>query len=206
MSARVIHWRNNRGESGKIPFRWRSLSTSARKRKRGAEKKRVSRLSHSSIEPFDVSKNRSRSGKRGNNRCRIYTVQGAPSVLSTWALLVLTLLDRAWKRKEGKKSAASRGRPLNYNTKCQRVKRVWIVTISVERKKRLNISEPRAPRSLEFLRGQRQKLLFTLKFAAGREEGGESLVVDGITAYVFDTRWNVAFVRTWLGIGCATSI
>lgn len=105
------------------------------------------------------------------------------------------LVRSSVEEKRGEKKRGEPRKTIKLQYKCQRVKRVWIVTISVERKKRLNISEPRAPRSLEFLHGQRQKLLFTLKFAAGREEWDEALVVDGITTYS-RSRYGETLVRT----------
>lgn len=63
---------------------------------------------------------------------------------------------RTKKGKKKKKMAASRRRPLNYNGKCQQVKRVWIVTIgSPNRGKNgagMNIAGTRAaPSSIELL-------------------------------------------------------
>lgn len=151
------------------------------------KKKRVSTLPfRSSL--LNVSKNRSRSGKRGNNRCRIYTVQGAHRVGVASSHLVRSSVEE--KRGEKKRGEPRKTIKLQYKMPASEtcLDRDYLCRTG---KKRALIY-PRAPRSLEFLRAQRQKLLFALKFARrGGKKGanGMSLLSPcGITTHADEVK------------------
>ena len=151
------------------------------------KKKRVSTLPfRSSL--LNVSKNRSRSGKRGNNRCRIYTVQGAHRVGVASSHLVRSSVEE--KRGEKKRGEPRKTIKLQYKMPASEtcLDRDYLCRTG---KKRALIY-PRAPRSLEFLRGQRQKLLFALKFTRrGGKKGanGMSLLSPcGITTHADEVK------------------